>query len=255
MRSGVSINQAGNEPMIFDQTFVGDTRNTKEPFAFAISLLFETCGIAVLVLIPLIYVQVLPRVQLNGLLTAPPPPTVPVKTPIEVKTQHVVAVRHFSVLIAPRVVQKQVNTNVQEMRTVPDVATAAFASGATATADKVGDIIGDVLASVPPAPAKHQAATGPLRVATGVAEANLIHKVLPAYPPLARSARIQGTVEFTAIISREGTIENLRLVRGHPLLVQAARDAVLQWRYRPTLLNGQAVQVTTDILVNFTLSQ
>ena len=88
-----------------------------------------------------------------------------------------------------------------------------------------------------------------------MAEANLIRKVMPVYPALAKSARIEGTVEFTAVISKEGTIEHLQLVRGHPLLVQAAKGAVLQWRYRPTLLNGQPVEVVTDIIVNFTLTQ
>jgi protein TonB len=66
---------------------------------------------------------------------------------------------------------------------------------------------------------------------------------------------VQGTVEFTAIISKDGNIENLKLVRGHPLLVNAAREAVLQWKYKPTELNGQPVEVITDIIVNFTLSQ
>jgi protein TonB len=86
-------------------------------------------------------------------------------------------------------------------------------------------------------------------------EANLIRRVQPVYPPLAKSARVQGTVEFTATISKDGNIENLTLVRGHPLLVAAAREAVLQWKYRPTMLNGEPVEVITDIIVNFTLSQ
>jgi protein TonB len=77
---------------------------------------------------------------------------------------------------------------------------------------------------------------------------------MPAYPPLAKAARVQGTVEFTAIISKEGVIEHLQLLRGHALLVQAARDAVLQWRYRPTLLNVLPAEVTTRILVDFTLA-
>jgi protein TonB len=79
--------------------------------------------------------------------------------------------------------------------------------------------------------------------------------VQPPYPDLARKARIEGTVEFTATISKAGTIENLALVHGHPLLVKAAEEAVLQWRYRPTLLNGEPVEVITDIMVNFRLSQ
>ena len=82
----------------------------------------------------------------------------------------------------------------------------------------------------------------------------MIKKVQPQYPPLAKSARVQGTVEFTAVISKEGKIENLKLVRGHPLLVNAAKEAVLQWRYKPTMLNGEPVEVVTDIIVNFTLS-
>jgi len=65
---------------------------------------------------------------------------------------------------------------------------------------------------------------------------------------------VEGTVEFTATISKQGLIENLQLVRGHPLLVNAAREAILQWRYRPTLLNGEPVEVITDIVVKFALS-
>ena len=88
-----------------------------------------------------------------------------------------------------------------------------------------------------------------------IAEANLIKKVQPTYPPVAKTARIQGTVEFTATISKDGKVISLQLVRGHPLLVDAARDAVSQWEYRPILMNGQPVEVVTDISVNFTLSQ
>jgi protein TonB len=81
----------------------------------------------------------------------------------------------------------------------------------------------------------------------------LIASPKPPYPPLARQARIQGTVKLEAVISKEGTIENLTVVSGHPLLIQAALDAVKQWRYRPTMLNGVAVEVVTTIDVNFTL--
>jgi protein TonB len=72
---------------------------------------------------------------------------------------------------------------------------------------------------------------------------------------LARQARIQGTVKLEADISKDGTIENLKVISGHPLLIQAALDAVKQWRYQPTLLNGVAVEVVTTIDVNFTLGQ
>ena len=85
-------------------------------------------------------------------------------------------------------------------------------------------------------------------------ESNLIHRVQPEYPQLARQARIQGTVVLRAVISREGRIENLQVLSGHPLLVPAALDAVRQWRYRPYSLNDQPVEVETQITVNFTLT-
>jgi protein TonB len=94
-----------------------------------------------------------------------------------------------------------------------------------------------------------------LRVGGNMESSNLIKKVTPLYPPLAKQARIQGTVRFTALIDREGNIADLQLVSGHPLLVPSAQDAVKQWQYRPTLLNGEAAEVVTQIDVNYTLSQ
>ena len=85
--------------------------------------------------------------------------------------------------------------------------------------------------------------------------ANLINQVRPIYPPLAKQARISGVVELSAIIGKDGRVQDLKVVRGHPLLVQAALDAVKNWVYRPTLLNGEPVEVSTTIDVNFTLSQ
>jgi periplasmic protein TonB len=84
-------------------------------------------------------------------------------------------------------------------------------------------------------------------------EGSLIRKVQPQYPPLARSARIQGTVVLFAEISTAGTIDNLRVISGHPLLVPAAIDAVRQWRYRPFVLNDEPIEVETQITVNFLL--
>ena len=83
---------------------------------------------------------------------------------------------------------------------------------------------------------------------------DLIRKVQPTYPPLARSARIQGSVVLVAIISKEGAIENLHVLAGHPLLVRAAIDAVQQWRYRPYILNSEPIEVETQITVNFSLA-
>ena len=104
-----------------------------------------------------------------------------------------------------------------------------------------------------PSPSPATGAPQRIRVGQQVQELNLIRKVDPEYPPLASQARIQGTVRFTAIIGRDGHVQNLQLVSGHPLLVEAARKAVEQWEYRPTLLNGSPVEVVTLIAVNFTL--
>ncbi len=94
-----------------------------------------------------------------------------------------------------------------------------------------------------------------IRVGGNVQSANLIRQVRPKYPPEAKQARIQGLVRFNAIIGRDGTIQNLEVVEGPPELVPAAMDAVKQWEYKPTLLNGAPVEVITTIDVNFTLRQ
>ena len=109
-----------------------------------------------------------------------------------------------------------------------------------------------LMAPPPPPPA----AKPPQRVRVGgnVQQANLIRQVKPPYPPLAKQARIQGTVVLEAVISKQGSVENLRVISGHPLLIQAALDAVKQWKYKPTLLNGEPVEVVTTVTVNFNLS-
>ena len=99
------------------------------------------------------------------------------------------------------------------------------------------------------------AGTARIQVGGNQQQDNLISQMPPAYPPLAKQARISGTVTLAAVIATDGHIKNLSVVKGHPLLVQAALDAVKDWVYRPTLLNGQAVEVATTIDINFTLSQ
>jgi protein TonB len=109
---------------------------------------------------------------------------------------------------------------------------------------------GDKIPVVVPA---RPATVKPLLV-SHLAEANLLHRVQPIYPPIARQAHVQGTVELRAIISKAGTIENLIVVRGHPMLVKPALEAVRQWRYRPYVLNNEPIEVETEITVNFVLS-
>ena len=85
--------------------------------------------------------------------------------------------------------------------------------------------------------------------------AKLVRKIIPEYPSIAKTARISGVVHLIGTIAKDGTIRNLQLVSGHPMLARAAIEAVQQWVYRPTLLNGQPVEVIAPIEVTFTLAQ
>jgi protein TonB len=115
----------------------------------------------------------------------------------------------------------------------------------------------------PPAPAEPPrppvaaaAPTGPVPRGGVVMQSNLLYSVTPVYPRLAVVTRVQGAVLIEAVITREGTIDasRLRVISGHVLLVPASVEAVKQWRYRPTLLNGEPVEILTTITVNFTLN-
>ncbi|MBZ5657145.1 MAG: energy transducer TonB [Acidobacteriia bacterium] len=92
-----------------------------------------------------------------------------------------------------------------------------------------------------------------VRVSQGVSTGLLIKKVTPNYPPLARQARVQGLIVLQAEISKEGTIQNLQLISGHPMLAPAAIEAVKQWRYKPYVINGKPVAVETQVTVDFAL--
>jgi protein TonB len=125
----------------------------------------------------------------------------------------------------------------------------------TGLATGVGDGLPTAIAagSAPVVPATPPTIARAIRTSS-MLEGNLFRRVEPVYPPLARSARIQGAVVLVALISKAGTIENLRAISGHPLLVPAAISAVSQWRYRPYILNSEPIEVETQITVNFSLS-
>jgi TonB family protein len=107
-----------------------------------------------------------------------------------------------------------------------------------------------------PPPPPPPGGRGPIRVGSVLAQQDhLIKKVDPVYPALARQARIQGVVRFTVRLAKDGTIESIQLISGHPLLVMAAQEALKQWVYSPTLLNGEAVEVTFPVDISFSLSQ
>jgi periplasmic protein TonB len=115
-----------------------------------------------------------------------------------------------------------------------------------------GGVLGGVLSAANTPPPKIAAPTK-VRVSSGVAAGNLINQVKPVYPQIAKQAHISGTVTLAATISKNGTIENLHVVSGHPMLTQSALEAVRQWRYKPYMLNGEPTEVETSITVNFNL--
>jgi TonB family protein len=125
----------------------------------------------------------------------------------------------------------------------------------------LGGIIGSVPSAAPPPPPPHpqrieqSAVHTRIPVGGNVMQGRLIHQTRPVYPPLARNARIQGVVHLSAIIDKDGKVKSATLIDGHPLLAPAALDVVKNWLYEPTLVNGEPVEVETQIDVNFTLSQ
>jgi protein TonB len=154
-------------------------------------------------------------------------------------------------IIAPRLIPRQIAASDASgsVPAAPDLSSLGTGPG-RGSGDGVPYSIGVGLPVVIPA---HPVVVKPLLV-SHLAEANLLHKVQPTYPSLARQAHVQGTVELRAVIGKAGTIQNLVVVRGHPMLAAAAIDAVRQWRYRPYLLNNEPIEVETEITVNFVLS-
>jgi protein TonB len=216
----------------------------------------QSLGIAVLFLLPLIYTQALPHLSLLGQLVAPtappgpPPPTGPARARSSQPESNMLGTE----LVMPaRIPQTVANFTESDVPPAPDLGSwIPGATGPSGTRNVVADLFGNGVRAMPvappPTPSVH-----PTRV-SHMMEGNLIHRVQPEYPALARQAHIQGAVVLRAVISREGKIENLQSLSGHPMLVPAAIDAVRQWRYHPYLLNDQPVEVETTVTVNFVLS-
>jgi len=234
----------------------GNKLRTKRGATTLLSFILQVFLIGVLVLIPLLFTEALPKQQLMTFLVAPPPPPPPpppAATPVKVvKTIQSDLVN--GQLRTPTKIPEKVQM-IKEEEAPPVMATGGVVGGVPGgvPGGQMGGVIGGIISSAPVAVPK-VATPQRVRVSQGVTQGLLIRKVQPNYPPLARQARIQGAVQLQAEISKEGTIENLRLISGHPMLAPAAIEAVKQWRYKPYILNGEPVEVETQITVNFTLS-
>jgi protein TonB len=233
----------------------GGRLKTQRGRTTTVAFILEVMVIIVMILIPLIFTEALPRTQLMTFLVAPPPPPPPppppaavVKVPKVIQTDIV-----NGELRTPTKIPQKVQM-IKEDEAPPPVSTSGVIGGIGGMpGGQMGGVIGGIVAAAN-LPVPKIAAPQRIRVSSGVSQGLLVRKVQPAYPPLARQARIQGVVILQAQISKEGNIENLQLISGHPMLAPAAIDAVKQWKYRPYLLNGEPVEVETQVQVNFTLS-
>jgi protein TonB len=235
----------------------GGRLKTKRGLTTTISVIFQIGLLMVMILIPLIFTEALPKQQLMTFLVAPPPPPPPpppAAAPVRVVKQIQTDIVNGQ-LRTPTKIPEKVQMIKEEEAPPPAMASTGVVGGVPGgvPGGQMGGVIGGIISSTPMAVPKVATPTR-VRVSQGVSTGLLVRKVNPNYPPLARQARIQGQVLLQAEISKDGSIQNLRLISGHPMLAPAAIEAVKQWKYKPYLLNGEPVEVETQVQVNFTLS-
>ena len=233
----------------------GNKLKTKRLGTTILSFLLQVGLIGVLILIPLIYTDALPKGNLMTFLVAPPPPPPPPPPPAAaVKVVKIQSEVINGQLRTPTKIPNKVQM-IKEDEAPPDLGAGGVPGGVPGgiPGGSTGGVMGGILSSANAAIPK-VATPQRVRVSSGVSTGLLIKKVTPNYPQLAKQARIQGSVVLQAEISKEGTIQNLQLISGHPMLAPAAIEAVKQWRYKPYLLNGEPVAVETQVVVNFSLS-
>ena len=218
----------------------------------AFSFLVQFGIIGVMVLIPLLFTEALPKTQLMTFLVAPPPPPPPPPPPAEV---HIVKQVQTDIvngqLRTPTKIPKKVEMIKEEEAPPPMTAGVVGGVPGGVPGGSMNGVMGGIIGNPALIP---KVAVQRIRVSSGVTQGMVIRRVEPVYPPIAKTARVQGTVILQAVIGKDGTIQNLHVVSGHPLLTQAALDAVKQWRYRPYILNGDPVEVDTQVEVHFTLA-
>ena len=218
-----------------------------------ISFAVQAGAVGCLLLMPLFYTEGLPRLAMLAPLLAPAPPPAP-PTPRLNSPATSQSNMMGDRLVSPAQIPPAVTiiTDTEPPPPMIDPSAAGVRHG-TGDPNARGTVLDSVLGSdqvlPPPPPA---AAHHPL--VSHMMEGNLIHRVQPDYPAPARQFRIQGLVVLRAMIGRDGAIEDLQVLSGHPMLVKAAVEAVRQWRYRPYELNGEPVEVETEVKVNFILS-
>jgi protein TonB len=229
---------------MFDQIIVpcGRPSRTDKRWTVMLSAIGQSVLLSLLVLEPLVYTEALPNGMLKTILVAPPPPTAPTApTPVRTANRAVVIPLGGS---SPRpVISASVSRDPGESVEYVDVGPSGNTGNTPLT---------DLFHNLPPPPQAAQQ-TQRIRVGGGVEAASIINRVMPQYPAIAKTAHVSGTIVLHAIIAKDGTVQELTYISGSPLLIKAAIDAVREWRYRPTMLNGEPVEVETTIVVVFNL--
>jgi protein TonB len=223
----------------------GGRIRTNQKWTGLVSTIVQLALVGFLVLLPLIFTEALPKGQLTTWLVAPPPPPPP-PPPAAPQIQHVQKVSEIvdGALRTPSKIPKKIQMIKEEEAPAPASGVTGGVVGGVPGGSS-GGVIGGIIGSAAPPP--KVATPQKIRISSGVAEGNKINAPNPSYPQMAKIAHIQGE----ATISKNGTIENLRAVSGHPILIQAALDAVRQWKYKPYILNGEPVEVETQVTVKF----
>jgi len=249
-------------PLFADSLLRYEGQKRRQSWATLFSFAVQCVMLGLLLLLPLCFTQELPRAQLLTFLMAPPPPPPPpppAAQAVKITRQVESDVLAGGQLRTPTRIPQKVQMIKEEEAPPPLPSGGGVVGGVPGgiPGGQIGGVIGGIINSTSGlayVPKIQPVVPQRIRVSQGVTTGLLVHKVQPLYPPLARAARIQGDVVLRAIINKDGAIQDLQLVSGHPMLVPAAIDAVRQWRYRPYLLNGQPVEVETTITVIFTLA-
>jgi protein TonB len=237
---------------MFDEMIISGKRGrmarTRKPWSVGVSVILQAAALGALLLMPLIYTQTLPNAMLNTFLVAPQPPAPP-PPPAQTVVKQQVKTKTFAVspTVAPTVIPKKIEVVKDEPPPAVAAPDVAGVPGGT------GNVMGGIGTGAAPPPPPPPATPSRIKVGGAVQAASLVNQVKPEYPPIAQSAHVQGTVVLHAIIAKDGSVEKLQYVSGPPLLMASAMSAVKEWKYRPTTLNGQPVEVDTTVQVVFSL--
>ena len=231
--------------------------------ATLLSIVLQCLLVGVLIVIPLLFTDVLPKQQLLTLLEAPPPPPPAppaAPAPTAVRVVKVTSEIANGQLRTPGRIPAKVQMIKEDDAPPPPAISGGIVGGVPGgiPGGQLGGVIGGIISSTSSVAAVSnlsKPAPQRVRVSPGVSKGLLVYRIEPAYPPLARQAHIQGVVLLTAVIDKDGNIQNLQVVSGHPMLAPAAIEAVKQWRYKPFLLNGQPLEVETTVTVTFQLRE